>query len=171
MDLKLVRQIADFYHRDQVYRLRNWDVPYIYHLHKTWKTAVGFGEKNPRVLEACYLHDILEDTVCCEGLLLEKGVHLSTVDLVDLVTDPPGKNRKERKAKAYERMKYSLEAQALKYYDRVANVEACVENGNKGLFSMYKKEHPEFLRHIKAPNGQIFDYLNRLLALNVSEIC
>ncbi|MFT3857476.1 MAG: hypothetical protein QM742_08265 [Aquabacterium sp.] len=69
-------------------------------------------------------------------------------DCVALLTDEPGANRKERKAKTYAKLAQvhgALElALIVKAADRLANVRACIEDGNQRLLEVYRSEHPTF---------------------------
>lgn len=93
---------------------------------------------------AAWLHDVLEDTdISYEKIRDTFGSNVA--DLVNAVTDEPGKNRKERKANTLPKIKeYGYLAIALKLCDRIANIENCIDTKNKGLMKMYAKEYPSF---------------------------
>ena len=67
---------------------------------------------------------------------------------VALLTDAPGANRKERKARTYAALaevKGDEElALLVKAADRLANVRACVADGQRALWYTYHGEHPTF---------------------------
>lgn len=67
---------------------------------------------------------------------------------VALLTDQPGANRKERKAKTYARLAqvqgHDELALIVKAADRLANVRACVEDRNDRLWCVYRDEHAAF---------------------------
>lgn len=94
---------------------------------------------------AALLHDVVEDSnVALEEIEFQLGKRVA--DYVDLLTDPLGKNRKERKAAAYTRLaKTELKVPlVVKAADRLANLRACVRTQNKGLLQMYRREHAAF---------------------------
>jgi (p)ppGpp synthase/HD superfamily hydrolase len=126
------------YHHGQMYG----DVSYLEHLHHVNEVASRF-HLNDDIQTAAYLHDILEDTTCTfEGIWKSFGWNIAL--LVFLVTDEPGTNRVERKEKTYPKIATRFDAILLKLCDRIANVEASLENNPK-LFEMYKNEHHEFI--------------------------
>jgi (p)ppGpp synthase/HD superfamily hydrolase len=92
-------------------------------------------------LVATWLHDTLEDT---NATYEELEVHFGreVADLVQAVTDAPGKNRKERKAKTYPMIrKAGKYAVAIKLADRLANMKAAVDEGKTDLQRMYTNEY------------------------------
>ncbi len=130
-------------HGDQAYGA----APYVVHLDAV--AALIEGPATPQLLAVAYLHDVLEDTpVTFDALVQRFG---STVaQAVDLVTDPPGETRRARKTRLHARLAaLTLEAPAsvlalhVKAADRLANVQACVRDGDTRL-SMYRAEHVEF---------------------------
>ncbi len=101
------------------------------------------------VEDIAWLHDTLEDTGllvteidCYCGSEVARGVML--------LTDPPGRNRKERKAKMNARLAAiavdSPDAWVLlvKAADRLANVESSVQARLLPLVEMYRKEQVAF---------------------------
>lgn len=67
---------------------------------------------------------------------------------ISLLTDEPGANRKERKAKTYAKLAgvqgENELALLVKTADRLANVRACVKDKRQSLWQIYKGEHPAF---------------------------
>lgn len=130
-------------HSEQYY----CEKPYEYHLQAVINVLIRFGtridcETNAPLLVAAWLHDTLEDTsLDKEGIAREFGVEVA--ELVWLVTDAQGRNRKERKAATYLKTKQSEKAIILKLADRIANVEESLQN-SAGLFQMYMKEQEFF---------------------------
>ena len=127
--------------------------PYIVHLIDVARHSRGFGVQAETV---AYLHDILEDTKMPPaqlGAIFGPRVR----EAVEVLTDPPGATRKERKAAAYAKLGEINESSPLavalivKAADRLANVEACVADGNERLLDMYRKEHPAFLKAVQRP--------------------
>ncbi len=97
------------------------------------------------LVSATFLHDVIEDT----GTSLIQLAATFTgpiVDLVEAVTDGPGKNRKERKFYVYQAIKkVGPAALAVKLADRLANSEACgLAKGESPMLSMYRKEQASF---------------------------
>lgn len=139
---------ATIWHGDQKYGKKT-DIPYAYHLQEVVDTLLKFGvtaEKDPHLHAAAWLHDVVEDTdATIQDIKDDFGYHIG--DLVDLVTNPKGmKNRKEKHAVVYPKIKGKMTATALKLADRIANVTESIDGPAKepGLFRMYKDEYPEF---------------------------
>lgn len=132
------RDFAIKWHGDQKYG----NEPYIVHLDHVNEITRRF-ELPINIQIAAYLHDILEDTDCIfEEVWDEFGWEIA--QLVFLVTDEDGDNRRERKQKTYPKISSNPGAVLLKICDRLANIEQAKQN-NIGLFNMYKREHNEFL--------------------------
>jgi len=118
--------------------------PYSHHLDAVALTLQPFGQEAQVV---GYLHDVVEDT---NATLAE--VRLRFGDLVaacvSLLTDEPGANRKERKQKTYAKLAKVAGPEELalvvKAADRLSNVRACVADGNRDLWSVYRGEHGAF---------------------------
>lgn len=134
------RSFAIAAHGDQKYG----EKPYSFHLDAVASLAAPYGEE--AVLIA-YLHDTVEDTAATvkdiENIF---GSHIAAC--VSLLTDEPGANRKERKAKTYARLASVHGSKELalivKAADRVANVRACVQDQKRSLWELYRSEHPVF---------------------------
>lgn len=159
-DTTAIREYAIEKHGDQMYG----EFPYIHHLEMVYEESLSHGLP-PVVSVASFLHDVIEDTdVTYEDLIAEFG-STELADLVFCVTDAPGKNRKERKAATYPKLKGCPDAIALKLCDRVSNVRACLESGNTGLLEMYKKEQPEFEAQLRTSDvyPSLWAELDRLI--------
>jgi len=119
------------------------------------------------VLEAAaWLHDVLEDTSVTQDDLIDHfGV--SIANLVEAVTDEPGKTRKEKKAKTLPKTrKYGYLAVAIKLCDRIANVRSCLLNKDHGRFNMYLKEQALFRSVLYSETDSLdpmWDYLQKLI--------
>lgn len=120
------------------------DHPYSYHLDAVAALAEPYGQE---AVVVAYLHDTVEDT----------GTKISEIEsmfgpkvaaCVSLLTDEPGANRKERKAKTYAKLAgvqgENELALLVKTADRLANVRACVKDKKQSLWQIYKEEHPAF---------------------------
>jgi (p)ppGpp synthase/HD superfamily hydrolase len=135
----LARSFAVHAHGDQRYGRH----PYTHHLDAVAELARHYGDEAEAV---AYLHDVKEDV---EGMTL---AHLrgpfgeEVADAVDLLSDPPGATRKERKAQAYSRLVVTTNRLALivKPCDRLANMRACLADGNARLLEVYRSEHSAF---------------------------
>lgn len=120
----------------------------------------------PLLTVAAYLHDIVEDTaVSLEEVEASFGGEVARV--VGAVTDSPGENRKERKARTYPRIRAAGEdAILLKLADRIANVEASTA-GDPDKLAMYRKEwwgfYGALYDPVDGPHRPMWDHLERLL--------
>ncbi len=108
------------------------------------KLAEPYGE-DARVV--AYLHDVVEDTeTTAESIGTLFGPRIAAC--VGLLTDEPGANRKERKAKTYAKLAEvsgpNELALIVKAADRLANVRACLADKKKGLWELYRSEHTVF---------------------------
>jgi len=136
-------------HGDQRYG----DLPYVAHLDKTAEEMIRIVAEEPLLqpaklilIQAAYLHDVLEDTTFALDDFSE-----DVVALVKAVTDEPGKNRKERKSKTYPKIfSFGIHATAVKLADRIANVLSSRYNDQR-LFKMYKDEFEEFEKALRVP--------------------
>lgn len=127
-------------HGAQLYGSR----PYIVHLEAVAALVEAYGEEARAV---AYLHDVVEDTsVQIEAIALAFGRRIAKC--VAILTDAAGGSRKERKRKTYARMagvSGDLEiALIVKAADRLANMRACVADGNEELLSVYRAEFSAF---------------------------
>lgn len=111
------------------------------------------------LMAATWCHDVLEDTKIGQAFL-SKNTSPEVAALVESVTDEPGTNRKERKAKTYPKIKaYGKLAVAVKIADRMANVHA--NRTNTKFLKMYRQEQPEFEAALRTP-GELEWAWNRL---------
>lgn len=149
-------------HGDQRYG----DHPYVTHLDEVAAILEPYGIE---AQVAGYLHDTVEDTdATVEEVADRFGSHMGEV--VGLLTDEEGANRKERKAKTCAKLAavgphLSL-ALIAKAGDRLGNVRACVRNANAGLLAMYRDEHAAFRQAAYRPGlcDELWAELDRLLA-------
>jgi guanosine-3',5'-bis(diphosphate) 3'-pyrophosphohydrolase len=120
-------------------------LPYMVHLAAVRAVLGDFGIGG-NVAVAAWLHDVLEDTSAThEQLALRFGEVVR--QLVWAVTGV-GKNRKERNADAYAKIRANPESLALKLADRIANCEASAR-GNPGLLGMYRQEFGGFKEQLE----------------------
>ena len=118
--------------------------PYSYHLDAVAEIAEAYGEEATVV---AYLHDTVEDTdVTLAEIDSQFGANVAAC--IALLTDEPGANRKERKAKTYAKLARvtgpSELALIVKTADRLANVRACVKDRKSDLWAVYRSEHSSF---------------------------
>lgn len=127
--------------------------------------SMMFYDKN---LASCaaYLHDSLEDTGLTITEIVEE-IGYPVAYLVNAVTDEEGKNRAERKALTYPKIRSTDKlAVALKLADRLANVRHCIRSKNSKMFAMYKKEQQDVVNALfRLDDGltSVWDELNDLL--------
>lgn len=130
---------------------RYGDQPYSVHLDAVAAILAPFGEAAQVV---GYLHDVVEDTAVSLATLGAKfGERMAK--LVSLVTDEPGANRRERKARSNAKLaavsgEESL-ALVVKAADRLANLRASAGGGAESKLGMYRREHPDFRRAAYRP--------------------
>jgi guanosine-3',5'-bis(diphosphate) 3'-pyrophosphohydrolase len=171
------RGMAAYYHglKHQFYN----SAPYTYHLDAVAKIVEKYGED---AVILAYLHDLFEDTDAPEEVVKETFGDF-IFHGVCLLTDPPGKNRKERKVNLYERLslinwhdfgenylKYTI-ILVVKAADRLANTSHSVITKNPKL-EMYKNEYPEFKKAIYRPAlcDDIWKQLDRLMGVEPSPV-
>ncbi len=161
--LQYVREFALKAHGAQTYGSK----PYVVHLDAVAQIVEPFGETAQVI---AYLHDVLEDTsVGVEQIKKEFGDLVA--QCVELLTDAPGVNRKERKAKIYARMALisgpTEITLVVKTADRLANVQSCVREHNRSLLAMYKSEHQVFRNSVYRQGlcDAIWSELDRLLSI------
>jgi (p)ppGpp synthase/HD superfamily hydrolase len=138
--VRRAREFAITAHNSQMYG----DRPYSFHLDMMVKLLEPFGEEAQVV---GYLHDVVEDTdVRPETVRREFGEVVA--NCVSIVTDEPGANRRERKArtnvklaKAAEDMKLAL---IVKAADRLANLQMSAQDKSGSKLEMYRREHAAF---------------------------
>ena len=137
---KRAREFAIQSHGNQKYG----EHPYSVHLDAVAKISRSYGETAEII---SYLHDVVEDTdVKIEEIESIFGSLIATS--VAILTDEPGKDRKERKSKTYAKMaNVSGDAEValiVKAADRLANMRACIVDNNQSLLEVYKTEYPIF---------------------------
>jgi guanosine-3',5'-bis(diphosphate) 3'-pyrophosphohydrolase len=125
--------------------------PYVHHLDAVAAIAEPFGEA---AVVAAYLHDTVEDTAATLAeITAQFGPEIAAC--VALLTDEPGADRKERKAKTYAKLAEvtgPLElALIVKASDRLANVRASVKDRNERMLQVYCSEHATFRKAAYRP--------------------
>lgn len=135
--------VAEKAHSNQQYDI----YPYIYHIRQVVKIAEDLGY-DEAIIVACVLHDALEDTDLSYNDV-KKAFGEEVAEIVYAVTDELGRNRKERKAKTYPKIKGNWKATVVKVCDRIANATQS-RDYNNGLFKMYQKENQDFISNLKS---------------------
>ncbi len=156
------REFAARAHAEQKYGTE----PYLVHLDEvaslcllhlpgigTWDPAEPGGRRFRHLIVDClvtaYLHDVLEDTEATRGeisaLFGEEAAARA-----ELLSDPPGKNRKERKAALHHRLELLDEREpvgavviGVKVMDRLANLRRS-SSDSPALLEMYQRESAAF---------------------------
>ena len=146
-DVLEARAFALAAHGDQRYGAH----PYSHHLDAVAALLAPWG---PTAQIVGYLHDTIEDTAVTHADVdMRFGRHVA--DCVAILTDEPGADRKTRKTRTYAKMAEVSGDQSLaliaKTADRLANVRACIEDGNRGMLSKYRQEHPAFRAAVFRP--------------------
>lgn len=141
------------------------DKPYTWHLRhvadnvKKWSPYLPFGTTVEQVVVAAWLHDAIEDTgMEREEIAAQFGTEVA--ELVWRVSNEPGKNRKERHAATYSKIRGSDIAVFLKLMDRISNIEAGGKTG------MYVKEYVGFREALYGPldgYDAIWQYMEEIL--------
>jgi len=134
------------------------------HLGRVVGTLRKFGEDDPVLLAAAWLHDAVEDTdVTVEDIKREFGDDVA--DLVWRLTDETAGNRKERHHRTHLKIRGRTEAVRIKLADRIANVEASIEQRSR-LRGMYRAEFAQFREDLYR-EGEYEDmwlYLSKVVA-------
>ena len=121
------------------------NLPYSYHLDAVAELVKDYVYTYQIV---AYLHDVVEDTKrSLNDVKYRYGPHIT--ELVGLLTDEKGPNRKTRKELTNKKLSKACsvghqEALVVKVADRLANVRYCVKVGDKKRLKMYKKEYKDF---------------------------
>ncbi len=124
---------------------RYGDQPYVTHLDVVADLLKPFGASAQTV---GYLHDVIEDTAVTAEQVRE-GFGDLVAQCVKLVTDEPGIDRSDRKAKTNAKLSAvhgELQlALIVKAADRLANLRMSARAGNdNSKLAMYRREHPAF---------------------------
>ncbi|MGE0497796.1 MAG: HD domain-containing protein [Ramlibacter sp.] len=159
------RSFAVTAHTDQKYG----EHPYSYHLDQVAELAKPYGEE---AVVIAYLHDIAEDTETTISEI-ERRFGSRIAQCVLLLSDEPGANRKERKAKTYAKLATvsgpNEVALLVKAADRLANVRACVKDRKRSLWQLYQSEQATFRAAAYRPRlcDPLWSELEKLLAESV----
>lgn len=137
MNIRYAEMFARGAHAGQIHR----DKPFFGHLKDVVYELTNFGfdiEEDELMMCSAYLHHILEDTPVTYQYI-EDLFGKDTADLVWTVTDEMGRNRKERRERAYPKIFSTRESSILKLADLSANVHDSIKNQTPQL-EMYREE-------------------------------
>lgn len=155
------REFAVAAHGEQRYG----EQPYSVHLDAVVELLAPFGEQAQVV---GYLHDVVEDTtVSLEAVRREFGDRVAAC--VAIVTDEPGANRRERKAKTNAKLTAVSNEDALalvvKAADRLSNLRASAGGDSDSKLGMYRREHPAFREAAYRPGlcDELWAEMDRIL--------
>lgn len=138
-DIQIARYFAMGSHRNQMYG----EHPYVFHLDAVAAVLREVKVSTFSILhQAAYLHDVMEDCGITKETITELFGSM-VAELVELVTDKPGKNRRERHELTYPLIALNRRATILKLADRVANVRASLNDPQR--LKMYAKEYARFV--------------------------
>lgn len=143
------------------------ELPYTAHLCHARDVADRYlvdAYANDYLLAAVWAHDLIED---CRVTYndLSKVCGTTVAEIVYAVTQPKGRNRKERNSlQYYSDIRNVPGAAFVKLCDRIANVEHGINSGI-GMFQLYQKEHVQFKAQLEVVPGNepMWQYLNELL--------
>ena len=138
-EFEFAKRFAGIAHHKQRYGTN----PYTYHLEQVEMVLNRFGfSTDVRLRIAAWLHDVIEDTPFSYDQI-KFGFGAEVADVVYAVTNEMGRNRQERYAKTYPKIKDNEKALILKLSDRIANVEFS-KGTNTEYINMYSREMPFF---------------------------
>jgi (p)ppGpp synthase/HD superfamily hydrolase len=152
-------KFVDEHHRNQFYGEGEHQYPYHFHLYQVASIAKKYNMSED-VIIACIGHDLLEDTSVSYNAVKRKfGERVA--DIVYLVTDHKGKNRKEKHLKTYPEIAQDVDATSVKLCDRYANQSFGIATENFDKMSMYVKEHDDFVRilNVHSIHSHLWDEL------------
>ncbi|OWK36732.1 HD domain-containing protein [Fimbriiglobus ruber] len=164
MDKTVVRarEFAVSAHGDQRYG----DRPYADHLDAVAALLAPYGEQAQAI---GYLHDVVEDTATSlEDVRREFGDDVAAI--VGIVTDEPGANRRDRKARTNAKLSAVASGKELalvvKAADRLANLRESAAGGPASKLGMYRREHPEFQAAAHRPGlcDELWREMDRILS-------
>lgn len=100
--------------------------------------------------QACYFHDLLEDTRTTYNDLMNICKNKTVVEIVYAVTNEKGRNRAERASDSYyQGIRETPGASFVKMCDRIANTRYSKMMGSS-MFEKYQKENSEFMEKVDA---------------------
>lgn len=175
------------WHKDQTYgQDKAYPSPYFWHLKATVSNLAMAGVTDDNIRAAGFLHDTCEDCKIDDKPItpqfLATMFNGAIADIVYRVTNEPGKNRKERHAATYPKIRGHEGATLVKLADRLANMKAShfdaqlwntwkdPKDKKRHLWDMYVKEFPDFKKAVfdpalvSEPVKKLWDELDKLIA-------
>lgn len=161
-DLEFAKRFAGIMHFRQEYGTHK----YTYHLQQVEMVINRFGFKDMKLRVCAWLHDLIEDTEI-SYYQIKHAFGQEIADIVYAVTNEMGRNRRERYAKTYPKIKSNKDALIIKLADRIANIEFS-KGSNTSFVNMYKKEWKGFYEALFDPDetdsriNKMWQYLESL---------
>ena len=148
-------------HRNQTYDI----FPYEKHLRDVVDVLKRDGHSGDALI-AGWLHDSIEDGDLTYSKI-KQAFGTRVAEIVFAVTDELGRNRKERKAKTYPKIRACGElAIIVKLADRIANIEHGQRMGND-IVKMYYSEYQDFRDNLFTPEhleaSSMWKHLDKIL--------
>jgi (p)ppGpp synthase/HD superfamily hydrolase len=141
---KAAMEFAIEKHKDQTYG----EKPYSYHLQQTAITLGTYYDFNVSLMQAAWLHDVVED--CCVTVEELNELFGPVVATLVWAVSGTGLNRKECNESICQKLILCPSAVPVKLADRIANVEAARDGvGTPSLIERYRQEHDAFERVLK----------------------
>ena len=136
--------------------------PYVKHLDDVVSVIKRFGFSGKYIVGG-FLHDSIEDGAISYNKI-KTAFGYEVAEMVFLVTDEMGRNRREKKVKTLPKTGSHIDGIILKLADRIANIE------HGGKVDMYKKEYDDFCIALRRENqGEqveaMWDCLDKLLGV------
>lgn len=163
------RSLARTAHAGQTYPPEIGKIPFEAHLGHVIGVLSRFEVDAPILHAAAWLHDVVEDTsVTLDVISNTLGCSFDAdqvVTIVRAVTDEPGANRAERKAKTYPKIAAAGPmAITVKLADRIANVESSII-GYPHFLEIYTNEHAGFTSALRLYGGppSMWAHLHKLI--------
>lgn len=145
--------------------------PYSVHLSMVSMYAMKYidflpsKETRENVLNACWLHDTIEDCRLTYNDIL-KVAGEDVANIVYAVSNEKGKNRKERANDLYYfGIRNTAWATYVKFCDRLANVKYSKDTNSK-MLSVYKKENADFVKSLCPDNNSLHNYNKMIIELD-----
>lgn len=146
---KLYREaemVALLTHKNQTYDIFSYEK----HLRDVVEVLKSYGHSGDALI-AGWLHDSIEDGNLTYSKI-KQAFGVRVAEIVFAVTDELGRNRKERKAKTYPKIRACGEpAIIVKLADRIANIEHGQRMGND-IVKMYYDEYKDFRNNLFNPD-------------------
>jgi hypothetical protein len=166
--VKVIKLFSYNLHKHQIYDLE-LSIPYSSHLLEVASIIVKFADSyNDNTLKAAFLHDSIEDIKNITKIIISKKTNLFVAEIVYLVTDENGHNRKTRKLKTNKKLSevknIFWDALTVKSADRYSNMLYSFKTNNKNKMKMYFKEYHDFRKAVfrKGHNKLLWNKLDNL---------